>query len=196
MDIRTINASLLKPAAYNPRKDLQPGDAEYQKLEESIEAFGLVEPIVWNETTGNVVGGHQRLKVLLAQGRTEIEVSVVHLNERDEKILNVLLNKTGGRWNIGKLSDLLQELDDTGDLALTGFDDWELQSLLVQYDHIKDLMEQDFSDFATGTEKDTFTMTFSLPGEAREAIEQYVHTTDNAKAHIATAIINKVKEAL
>lgn len=196
MEIRTINASLLKPAAYNPRKDLQPGDADYQKLEASIEAFGLVEPIVWNETTGNVVGGHQRLKVLLAQGRTEIEVSVVHLNERDEKILNVLLNKTGGRWNIGKLSDLLQELDDTGDLALTGFDDWELQSLLVQYDHIKDLMEQDFSDFATGPEKDTFTMTFSLPGEAREAIEQYVQTTENAKAHIATAIINKVKEAL
>lgn len=196
MEIRTINASLLKPAAYNPRKDLQPDDAEYQKLEASIEAFGLVEPIVWNEMTGNVVGGHQRLKVLLAQGRTEIDVSVVHLNERDEKILNVLLNKTGGRWNIGKLSDLLQELDDTGDLALTGFDDWELQSLLVQYDHIKDLMEQDFSDFATGTEKDTFTMTFSLPGEAREAIEQYVQTTDNAKAHISTAIINKVKEAL
>ena len=68
MEIRRVPVSKLNPAAYNPRKDLQPGDAEYQKLARSLEQFGCVEPVVWNERTGNVVGGHQRLKILLAAG--------------------------------------------------------------------------------------------------------------------------------
>ena len=72
MEIRTLKASQLKAAAYNPRKDLQPGDAEYKKLRRSIEEFGYNEPIIRNERTGNVVGGHQRLKVLPGQGAEDI----------------------------------------------------------------------------------------------------------------------------
>lgn len=196
MEIRTLKASQLKAAAYNPRKDLQPDDAEYKKLRRSIEEFGYIEPIIWNERTGNVVGGHQRLKVLLEQGTEDIECVVVDLDDHDEKILNVLLNKVKGRWDIGKLADLLQELDEAGSMEVTGFEDWELQSLLMQYDHIKDLMEEDFSGYSDGKERNTFTMTFSLPAGARETVEDYMKKTDNAKAELATAIINKVKGVL
>lgn len=196
MEIRTLKAADLHPAEYNPRKDLQPEDAEYQKLKRSIEAFGYVEPIIWNETTGNVVGGHQRLKVLLEAGKTDIECVVIHVEEKDEKILNVLLNKVKGRWEIGKLADLLKELDDAGEMELTGFEDWELQSLLMQYDHIQDLMEEDFSGYDAGKERETFVMTFSLPGEARSQIEGYMQSRENAKMELATAIINKVKGVL
>lgn len=194
MEIRTLKATEIKAADYNPRKDLQPEDTEYKKLRRSIEEFGYVEPIIWNERTGNVVGGHQRLKVLLEQGVQEIDCVVVSLDDKDEKILNVLLNKVKGRWDIGKLADLLQELDEAGAMEVTGFEDWELQSLLMQYDHIKDLMEEDFSDYSSEKERSTFVMTFSLPAGAREAVENYLQNTDNAKAELATAIINKVKE--
>lgn len=194
MEIRTLKATEIKAADYNPRKDLQPKDAEYKKLRRSIEEFGYVEPIIWNERTGNVVGGHQRLKVLLEKGAQEIECVVVSLDDKDEKILNVLLNKVKGRWDIGKLADLLQELDEAGAMEATGFEDWELQSLLMQYDHTKDLMEEDFSDYSSEKERSTFVMTFSLPAGAREAVENYLQNTDNAKAELATAIINKVKE--
>lgn len=194
MNIKTLKATELKAAEYNPRKDLQPEDAEYKKLRQSIEEFGYVEPIIWNERTGNVVGGHQRLKVLLEKGQEDIECVVVDLADKDEKILNVLLNKVKGRWDIGKLADLLQELDEAGEMELTGFEDWELQSLLMQYDHIKDLMEEDFSDYASEKERETFVMTFSLPAGAREIVEEYLKTTENAKIELATAIINKVKE--
>ena len=196
MEIRTLKAAQLKPADYNPRRDLQPEDAEYQKLRRSMEEFGYVEPIIWNERTGRVVGGHQRLKVLLEKGAEEIEAVVVDLDERDEKILNVLLNKVKGRWDIGKLADLLQELDEAGAMDLTGFEDWELQSLLMQYDHIKDLMEEDFSGYDDAKECSTFTMTFSLPAGARETVEEYMKTKENAKVELATAIINKVKGVL
>ena len=167
MEIRTLNAAKLKAADYNPRRDLQPEDAEYQKLRRSIEEFGYIEPIIWNERTGRVVGGHQRLKVLLEQGAQEIECVVVDLPDKDEKILNVLLNKVKGRWDIGKLAD-----------------------------HIKDLMEEDFSGYDDSKERSTFTMTFSLPADAREAVEGYMKNTENAKAELATAIINKVKGVL
>lgn len=193
MEIRTLKAAQLKAAPYNPRRDLQPEDAEYQKLRRSMEEFGYVEPIIWNERTGNVVGGHQRLKVLLEQGAEEIEAVVVDLDEKEEKILNVLLNKVKGRWDIGKLADLLEQLNEAGEMEVTGFEEWELQSLLTQYDHIKDLMEEDFSGYSDGKERDTFTMTFSLPAGARETVESYIQQTENAKTELATAIINRVK---
>lgn len=61
MNLRVENKKItdLKPAPYNPRLDLQPGDPDYEKLKRSIQEFGLVEPIVFNERTGYVVGGHQ-----------------------------------------------------------------------------------------------------------------------------------------
>lgn len=54
----------LRPALYNPRKDLRPGDLDYEKLKHSLSEYGCVEPVIWNERTGHIVGGHQRLKVL------------------------------------------------------------------------------------------------------------------------------------
>ena len=133
MEIRRVPVSKLNPAAYNPRKDLQPGDAEYQKLARSLDKFGCVEPVVWNERTGNVVGGHQRLKILLAAGETELDVSVVNLSDADEKALNIALNKIAGEWDTAALTELLQELsaDSSIDETLTGFDRGELDNLLA-----------------------------------------------------------------
>lgn len=193
MEIRKVKVSDLRPAEYNPRQDLKPGDREYEKIARSIDEFGYVEPIVWNETTGNIVGGHQRLKILIERGETEVEVSVVRLNEHDEKVLNVALNKITGRWDTGKLTDLLKELQAEGAMEVTGFEDWELDALSMQYDHIDDLLNEDFSDFAAKEPKDTFTMTFTLPEDVKTAVQEYIETTPNAKAELATAIINKVK---
>jgi len=79
----------LCPAPYNPRAITE---AALQGLRNSVERFGLVEPIVWNQRTGKVVGGHQRLKVLQQLGETETQVVVVDLEEAEEKALNVALN--------------------------------------------------------------------------------------------------------
>ncbi|WP_253721208.1 ParB N-terminal domain-containing protein [Brevibacillus brevis] len=78
---------------------MQPGDIEYEKLKRSFQEFGYVEPLIWIEQTGNLVGGHQRFKILVEQGTTEIEVSVVSLDEIREKALNIALNKISGAWD-------------------------------------------------------------------------------------------------
>ena len=60
MQIEWIETDKLNPATYNPRKDLQPDDPEYIKIQKSINEFGLVEPLVINKDM-TVIGGHQRL---------------------------------------------------------------------------------------------------------------------------------------
>jgi DNA modification methylase len=130
MNIQTIPAAKLNPAKYNPRKDLKPGDAEYEKLRRSIEEFGYVEPVIWNERTGNIVGGHQRYKVLTSLGYTEIECVVLDIDEQRERVLNVALNKIGGEFDIPLLTDLLHNLSEDGfDVSLTGFDAVEMEDL-------------------------------------------------------------------
>lgn len=134
MDIQKIPAARLNPAAYNPRKDLKPGDREYEKLKRSIVEFGYVEPVIWNIQTGNVVGGHQRLKVLVDMGQTEIDCVVVVLDLRREKALNVALNKIQGDWDEEKLASLMAEFDATDfDVSLTGFEAGEVDALLNRF---------------------------------------------------------------
>jgi len=130
VQVSKIPIGQLNPAAYNPRKDLKPGDPEYKKLKRSIQEFGYVEPIVWNKRTGNIVGGHQRYKVLLDMGMREVDCVVVDLDETKEKALNLALNKIKGEWNVEFLKDILLELD-TGDfdIELTGFDYDELEEM-------------------------------------------------------------------
>ncbi|WP_029502424.1 site-specific DNA-methyltransferase [Lachnoclostridium phytofermentans] len=130
MIIEKKNTKELLSADYNPRKDLKPGDKEYEKLKRSIEQFGYVEPVIWNQTTGRVVGGHQRLKVLIDMGMTEVDCVVVELSEEKEKALNVALNKISGEWDNDKLALLISDLQGADfDVSLTGFEPAELESL-------------------------------------------------------------------
>ncbi len=132
MNIQIIPIDQINAAAYNPRVDLQPSDPEYVKLKRSIESFGYVEPIVWNERTGNMVGGHQRYKIMVNElGHTELEVSVVNLDDEQERLLNLALNKVSGRWDEDALAQLLLELREAGaDIELSGFDEVELKQVL------------------------------------------------------------------
>jgi DNA modification methylase len=109
----------LSPAKYNPRKIT---DEAMGRLTKSLAEFGNIQPITWNARTGNVVGGHQRLKVYQAMGKTEVEVWAVDLDEQKEKAANIALNKLSGEFDLPMLKDILEEID-TGelDLEITGF---------------------------------------------------------------------------
>ena len=79
----------LRPAVWNPRR-ISP--EAMTGLRASVERFGLVQPIILNERTGNVVGGHQRLKVLEEAGQVAAQVVILNISESEEKALNVALN--------------------------------------------------------------------------------------------------------
>lgn len=130
MEIETRRLADLKPADYNPRKKLEPGDPEYEKIARSIETFGYCDPIIINKD-GTIIGGHQRASVLKSLGYTEADCIVVDLKKQDEKALNIALNKIGGQWDMSLLRDALQDLTlSPVDVNATGYSDDELSVIL------------------------------------------------------------------
>ena len=108
----------LIPADYNPR-DLT--SKQFQDIKDSINTFGLVDPIIVNihETRKNiVVGGHQRLQVCRELGMENVPCVEVNLTEDKEKELNIRLNKNVGQWNYDNLANFF----DNNDLVDWGFD--------------------------------------------------------------------------
>ena len=137
MEFKSINIEELKPAEYNPRLDLKPGDKEFEKIRKSIEEFGYVDPVIINKD-GTIIGGHQRYKVLKDMGYTEIQCIVIDVDKDKEKALNIALNKISGDWDKDKLKVLLTELQGIGLAEITGFDIAELGMLGVQEEVIED----------------------------------------------------------
>lgn len=166
----------LVPADYNPRKDLKPGDKEYEKLKRSIDEFGYVDPLIWNKRTSRLVGGHQRLKVLKDMGIDEVDVVVVDMDEEKEKALNVALNKISGDWDKDKLMLLITDLQgEDFDVSLTGFDPEELDDLFK--DNLKDDVKNDNFDVDKELKKPTMTK----PGDLWQLGEHRLLCGDSTK---------------
>ena len=87
---------------------MKPGDKDYEKLKRSIAEFGFVEPVVWNERTGFVVGGHQRLKVLLDMGVTEIDCVVLKNPDKVRESWNKLFRGSVNSHQIAVLEEGLK----------------------------------------------------------------------------------------
>ena len=191
MIIEKKNAAVLLPADYNPRKDLKPGDSEYEKLKHSIEQFGYVEPVIWNKATGRVVGGHQRLKVMQDMGITEIDCVVVDMPEDKEKALNIALNKISGDWDKDKLALLIADLQGADfDVSLTGFEPAEIDDLFK--DTLKDSVKDD--DFDVGAELEKPTMT--KPGDIWMLGRHRLICGDSTKAETYDLLMGNTKANL
>ena len=95
-ETRRIHRRELASAAYNPRIL---SEAARKKLKKNLDSdhggVGLLGPVTWNEVTGTLVGGHQRLQILDALEGTDnylLDVAVVRLTEVQEKEQNIALN--------------------------------------------------------------------------------------------------------
>ncbi|MEI3355692.1 MAG: site-specific DNA-methyltransferase [Clostridia bacterium] len=159
MNIQILKIENLKPAEYNPRKDLTPEDEEYQKIKNSLTEFGYVAPVIVNADM-TVIGGHQRLKVLKELGYTEIECNIVDLDKNKEKALNIALNKITGEWDNGKLEELLAELKEADiDMDMTGFSFDEVDNIL------KDITGSKEDDFDLDEALNEIEEPVSKPGD-------------------------------
>lgn len=116
----------LEPMPVNPRRELRPGMPRYENLKRSIERHGFVDPLVWNRQTGHLVGGWQRRGVLIGLGFVEADVSVVDMDEDQERELNITLNGVSGEWDYQALA---VELDTFEDPTVLGFTVDELDAI-------------------------------------------------------------------
>lgn len=143
MEFKKLKINSLIPASYNPRKKLKPGDAEYEKIKNSITEFGYVDPIIVNSDM-TIIGGHQRWSVLKALGYDEVDCVVIEIDKTKEKALNIALNKVTGEWNKELLADLIKDLQSLDyDISMTGFEPPEIDELFNDV-HSKETKEDDF----------------------------------------------------
>ena len=140
----------LHEADYNPRLALEVGTPEFAKLKTAIEKFDMVEPLVWNKRTGNIVGGNQRLAVMKYLGKTKTPVSVIDVDETQEKLLSVALNKIKGSWDFEKLENLFAEFD-YASLGITGFGADEIALIFEEDNEGYDTYETEDDVFGTVT---------------------------------------------
>lgn len=139
--VETINRSEIKNAEYNPRFI---DEKSKKKLRKALKDHGLVETLIWNKTTGNLVGGHQRLEQLDAlEGNKDysLDVSVIEVDVREEAVINVQLNNPSmqGEWDIDKLADL--KLDFDIDFSEFGFDQFDVDVLFNADDRFTELFD-------------------------------------------------------
>lgn len=91
--IEMFKLSQLKPSPYNPRSINSQAMAG---LTNSIEKFGLVEPIVVNTRGGKkrIIGGHQRYQALkqLYGAEYQCRCVTVNMSNKEQKALNITLN--------------------------------------------------------------------------------------------------------
>jgi hypothetical protein len=139
--VEEIARSEIKNAEYNPRII---DEEARKKLKKNLAAHGLVETIVWNKRTGNLVSGHQRLSALDALERNKdykLDVSVIDVDPHEEKVLNVQMNNPSmqGDWDLDALVSL--NLDDGIDFGEMGFSSTDVDFLLDGDDRFSELMD-------------------------------------------------------
>ena len=103
MKIEQVEISKLNPAEYNPRRLT---DTQYQHLRNSLEEFGIVDPIVVNshkDRKNIIIGGHQRARIWKDMGNDTIPVVYLDLTLKRERELNIRLNKNLGEFDQEKL---------------------------------------------------------------------------------------------
>ena len=144
-EFRKIPINEILPDPKNPRRDLHAGDPEYHNIQNSIDEFGFVDPIIIDTATREVIGGHQRLTVLRDAGITELyeiplggitwltpDIDIKQLTKPQRTALNIALNKITGDWDTGRLVEALESIKIGGlDIAITGFGEKELVTFMA-----------------------------------------------------------------
>jgi len=147
----------LQPAPWNPRKIT---DKQLAMLKKSMAEFGDLSGIVRNVKTGNLIGGHQRIKNLdpswpiiskphtdktgtVALGYIETpsgrwQYREVDWPEKKEAAANIAANQQGGEFDLPALREIILTLD-TGDfdMELIGFNSHELELMMTAV-HVPD----------------------------------------------------------
>ena len=164
MIIEKKKISELKPLAENPRSSTEEQELN---LKRSLEKFGVVDPIVFNKQTGNIVGGHFRVRELKKLGIKEVDCVIVDLSIEDEKELNIRLNANTGEWDYDILAN-----------------DWN-QDELIEWG--LDLPGMDYNIDGLGTD-------FNLPDGDKAPFQQMTFTLADEQAEQIQNAISDIKQ--
>jgi len=185
---KTLPTTDLKPSSYNPR---QISASDFDCLKDSISKFGMAEPILVNSNPtreGIVIGGHQRLRACMDLGIKEVPCFLVNLDEKDERELNIRLNRNHGEFDFDSLANHF----DAGDLM-----DWGMTARELDLDLILPIDGEE----ETKTKKEKkfeYKITFNNGDELDKwydfIAELKLSSDDEEYPTISQKIINYIKE--
>lgn len=136
LDIKHVDPKTIKVDTRNPRAITPEARA---KLQAGIEEVGLVAPFVIREEDGEMIGGHQKLAIMIELGYTSVPVVYVKgLSKTKARAFGTLLNnpKAQGTFVENELRQLLDEAEKEGALDLTGFDVGDLHDMAKTDDDV------------------------------------------------------------
>ena len=188
-ETKTISRSDIKNAEYNPRRI---SDSAKKKLRDNIKRVGLLDTIVVNKRTMNIVSGHQRVAVLDALEKKKdyaLTVAMVDLSEKEEMEQNLFFNnsKAMGEYDPYLLGELFESYDIEVDN--TGFDLPDLGILGVEVDmapaYDEDAMPESEDD------KELLQLNgkiFNDSHELRKAISGYAKDENKENVNVFTVL--------
>lgn len=146
-----MHRSQITLADYNPRV-MTPQASRL--LKKSIKTYGLLEPFIWNKATGNLVGGHQRIKALddlVGSEDYSVAVTIVELPLEKEKALNIALNNPSlqGQYDVQLLDEMIRNQE--FDVEMAGFGQMDLEMLYINSGLDTAILDQMFNP--AGAEK-------------------------------------------
>lgn len=169
---REVMRSAIHFASYNPRKLTE--DAR-KRLKANLKRIGLAGGIVWNEETGNLVSGHQRLSILDEEKKYDpetgkndypIRVEVLHLTEKEEKEQNIFMNSSTAQGEFD--SDLLAQMLPDIDIDLAGLDSSDISILMAETPAF------DIADYHQASYRGFASVAPPLSEEERQARKEHV----------------------
>ena len=152
------------------------GDRNLETISNSLRNFGQVESLVVQKSTGKVIGGNGRLRVMKDLGWNEVDIAEVDIGEAQSVSLGIALNRTAelAEWDDDILGPLLQGLltEDEELLDAAGFDEDELAKMLDEFDADEVLPP----GLADGDREPFRQMTFTVHDSQHEVIEAALKT--------------------
>ena len=151
-ETRVLKRSEITPSDYNPRTI---SDEARKALKKNIKENGIIGGMVWNEQTGNLVSGHQKLNIAdevnkyeAEKNDYEIKVEVINVDLKKEKELNIFFNSKAvqGEMDYKKLAQIFPDID--ADLA--GLDEVDLSMIEIE---LPDVPEVEIPSFEPQKEK-------------------------------------------
>lgn len=171
-----IKRSKINFAPYNPRTESK---EVVQSLIKNFKKVGFLGGIVWNERTGNLVGGHKRVQAMdilnkYSDGNDyEIKVEKIDVDEKIEISQNYYLNnkKHQAKTDYDKLALIVDEID----LDIAEIDEEEIT-----------VIEAIVPDFYFGKNEDVLTDITELNKTAQERKEEIKNLKKSFKENVGT----------
>lgn len=187
VDYRKVET--LIPYARNPRTH---SDAQVAKIAASIVEYGWTNPVLVDGDNG-VIAGHGRLAAARKLGLDEVPViELGHLTPAQKRAYVISDNRLAleAGWDEELLALELAELSEAGyDLALTGFDESEIDALLADETTGGDGEQEEGGDDAADDVPETLAVPVSRAGDVWALGPHRLICGDAADANVIAALM-------